>query len=56
MTYSILVSGKEALPNQSGVAVYQDGSWKVGEASFCGLLILENGGKTTGLPAPCSAS
>jgi len=36
--------------------VYQDGSWKVGESSFCGLLILENGGKTTGLPAACSAA
>jgi len=55
VTYSILVSGTPALTNQAGVAVYQDGRWKVGDASFCGLLLLENGGKTQLLPAACRA-
>ena len=41
VTYTILVGGKPALSNQSGVAVYQDGTWKVGLVSFCGLLTLE---------------
>ena len=54
--YSILVSGQAALPNQTGVAVLQDGTWKVGVASFCGLLTVENGGKTSSLPAACKTS
>lgn len=54
--YSILISGTPALSNQSGVAVLQGGTWKVGLASFCGLLILENNGKTTGLPSLCKTA
>ncbi len=53
VTYEILVSGKVALPGQAGVAVYQDGVWKVGDASFCALLKLQNGGKASGLPPGC---
>jgi hypothetical protein len=56
VTYSILEGGKPVLSNQTGVAVYQDGTWKVGVASFCGLLALENGGKTSSLPAACKAA
>jgi hypothetical protein len=47
--YDILLKGKTALPGQSGVAVYQDGVWKVGDTSFCGLLTLEG----TKLPSGC---
>jgi hypothetical protein len=43
--YTVLLAGTPALSNQKGVAVYQDGTWKVGVASFCGLLTLENSGK-----------
>lgn len=53
VTYSILVSGTPALSNQSGLAVYQNGVWKVGLVSFCALLKIENAGKTSGLPAAC---
>jgi hypothetical protein len=53
VTYSILVGGQPALSNQTGVAVKQNGVWKVGDASFCGLLTVENNGKTSGLPAAC---
>jgi hypothetical protein len=56
VTYSILESGKPVLSDQTGVAVDQDGTWKVGVASFCGLLALENGGKTSSLPAACQAA
>ena len=49
--YSILASGQVALANQTGVAVYQNGTWKVGLTSFCGLLKLENSGKSV---AGCS--
>ncbi len=56
VTYSILIGGQSALAHQAGVAVFQDGTWKVGLASFCGLLALENGGKTSGLPAACKSA
>ena len=45
-----------ALSGKTGVAVKQGGTWKVGVASFCGLLALENGGKTSGLPSACTAA
>jgi hypothetical protein len=54
--YSILIAGKPALSNQSGTAVYQGGTWKVGVSSFCGLLALENGGSTASLPAACKTA
>jgi len=53
VTYDILVSGSPVLKDQHGVAVYQDGVWKVGVVSFCGLLKVENNGKTSGLPPGC---
>jgi len=55
VTYDILVAGQPVLSNQSGTAVYQDGTWKVGDASFCGLLTLENSGSTSSLPAACKS-
>jgi hypothetical protein len=56
VVYDIVVGGEAALPNQKGTAVLQDGTWKVGLSSFCGLLTLEAGGKTTGLPAQCTTA
>jgi hypothetical protein len=56
VTYSILVAGQAALSGQKGVAVKENGTWKVGLASFCGLLALENGGKSTGLPSVCKSA
>ncbi len=51
--YDILVSGATALPNQTGTAVLENGTWKVGVASFCGLLKLE---ELKTLPAACSSA
>lgn len=56
VTYEILLDGTPELKNQSGMAVLEDGTWKVGVGSFCGLLVLENAGKTSGLPAACKSS
>jgi hypothetical protein len=50
--YSILVSGTPVLQGQTGTAVYENGTWKVGIGSFCALLTLQNGGKA---PAGCSS-
>jgi len=39
--YSLDLGGLPALKNQTGVAVLQNGTWKVGDKSFCALLALE---------------
>ncbi len=59
VTYSITVGGTPALSNQKGVAVYDGGTWKVGDASFCGLLGLEKSSglvKLSALPAACKSA
>jgi hypothetical protein len=53
VVYDIVVSGSPVLSGQKGTAVLQGSTWKVGVSSFCGLVILEQGGKTTGLPSVC---
>ena len=54
VTYSITTaSGSTLLPNQKGTAVYQDGTWKVGDASLCGLFKLIPGGT---IPSACSSA
>ncbi len=52
VTYDITSSGSTLLPNVTGTAVYQDGVWKVGDASLCGLLKLVPGGT---VPSACSS-
>lgn len=51
VTYTVYVGGQPALKNQKGEALLQDGTWKVGAESFCGLLSLEG----TKVPA-CKAA
>jgi hypothetical protein len=53
--YSILLLGTPVpgLTNTKGVAVLENGTWKVGDASFCVLLTLENTGNT---PAVCRSA
>jgi hypothetical protein len=41
VTYTILLAGKPALPNQTGTAVRSGGVWQVSDQSFCSLLSLE---------------
>jgi hypothetical protein len=53
VTYDILLNGAPVLKNQSGSVILQDGTWKVADTSFCGLLALQ-GSKS--LPAACKAS
>ena len=49
--YTIDLAGKPALKDQTGTAVKENGSWKVGDASFCSLLKL--GGRA---PTACASS
>jgi hypothetical protein len=51
--YTVNIAGKPVLPNAVGSAVYENGTWKVGDASFCSLLTMENNGKA---PSVCSSS
>lgn len=44
VSYNITLGGASALSNQTGTAVYEDGTWKVGDVSFCQLLKLEGSG------------
>jgi hypothetical protein len=47
VTYSILVGGVPALPNQAGEAILQDGVWKVSADTFLALLALQGATPTS---------
>ena len=53
VTYTVYLGNTAALPNTKGVAVLENGTWKVSDASFCQLLTLQNGGKA---PSVCSSA
>jgi hypothetical protein len=53
VTYTVYLGNTAALPNAKGVAVLENGTWKVSDASFCELLTLQNGGKA---PSVCSSA
>jgi hypothetical protein len=51
--YEVLLLGTPLLKNQVGTAVFVNGVWKVGIASFCGLTYLEYSKTSPKLPAVC---
>ena len=53
VNYNLTAAGSSLLSGQTGTAVYEDGVWKVGDASLCGLLKLVPGGSE---PAACSSA
>ncbi len=53
VTYNLTAGGSSLLSHQTGMAVYENGVWKVGDASLCGLLKLAPGAT---LPAACSSA
>jgi hypothetical protein len=53
VNYNLTAGGSSLLSGQTGTAVYEDGVWKVGDASLCGLLKLVPGGSE---PAACSSA
>jgi hypothetical protein len=53
VTYNLTAAGTTLLSNQSGTAVYQDGVWKVGSPSLCGLFKLIPGGT---VPSACNSA
>ena len=55
VNYDVLLLGTTLLKNQVGTAVYLDGVWKVGIASFCGLVKLAASNTGTKAPAVCGS-
>jgi len=53
VTYSLVSGSTTLLGGQSGTAVNQGGTWKVGDASLCNLFKLVPGGT---VPAACSTA
>ncbi len=53
VSYNLVSGTQTLLGNQTGVSVYQDGIWKVGDASLCALFKLVPGGT---VPAACSSA
>jgi hypothetical protein len=51
--YNLTASGSSLLAGQKGTSVYENGVWKVGDASLCALLKLVPGGSE---PAACSSA
>ncbi len=50
--YNLTANGQGLLAGQTGTAVLQGGTWKVGDASLCGLFKLIPGGT---VPSACSS-
>ena len=51
--YNLTAGGTSLLTNQTGTAVLENGVWKVGDASLCGLIKLVPGGT---VPSACSSA
>ena len=51
--YNLTAGGSSLLTGQTGTAVFENGTWKVGDASLCGLLKLVPGGTT---PSACNSA
>jgi hypothetical protein len=54
VTYDLQAAGATVEKDTTGQAVYQDGAWKVGDSSFCGLLQEAAPVLNMKLPAVCS--
>jgi hypothetical protein len=53
VNYNLTAAGAPLLSGQTGTAVYENGIWKVGDASLCALLKLVPGGSE---PAACNSA
>ncbi|MEU9138863.1 hypothetical protein AB0D33_23380 [Streptomyces sp. NPDC048404] len=50
VTYTLTLKGATALPNASGTAVEQNGTWKVSVKTLCALVQLSGNGSSSPLP------
>ncbi|MGH3279266.1 MAG: hypothetical protein ACRDNW_09025 [Trebonia sp.] len=55
--YNLSALGQSVAKGQKGTAVLQNGTWKVGDDVFCGLLTeAKSAGVITAVPAACSSA
>jgi hypothetical protein len=55
--YDLTAMGQAVAKGQNGTAVLQNGTWKVGDEVFCGLLTeAKSAGVITAVPAACSSA
>lgn len=50
VTYALLMNGATALPNTTGTAVEDDGTWKVSVSTLCALVALSGNASASALP------
>jgi len=50
VTYTLTLQGATALPDASGTAVEQDGTWKVSAKTLCALVQMSGNGSATAVP------
>ncbi|GAB2749755.1 hypothetical protein [Streptomyces bullii] len=50
VTYDLTLRGATVLPNASGTAVEQDGTWKVSAKTLCALVQMSGNGSATAVP------
>ncbi|MFR9799970.1 hypothetical protein ACL02U_29355 [Streptomyces sp. MS06] len=50
VTYDLTLNGATALPNASGTAVLQDGTWKVSASTLCALVAMSGNASASALP------
>ncbi|MEV8596731.1 hypothetical protein [Streptomyces sp. NPDC052012] len=50
VTYTLTLKGATALPDASGTAVEQDGTWKVSAKTLCALVQMSGNGTATAVP------
>ncbi|MFI9821865.1 hypothetical protein ACIHFC_15525 [Streptomyces sp. NPDC052013] len=50
VTYTLTLKGATALPDASGTAVEQDGTWKVSAKTLCALVQMSGNGSATAVP------
>ncbi|MFE9775490.1 hypothetical protein ACFYOV_28205 [Streptomyces sp. NPDC005931] len=50
VTYDLTLKGATALPNASGTAVEQDGTWKVSAKTLCALVQMSGNGSASAVP------
>ncbi|MFD5519409.1 hypothetical protein [Streptomyces sp. NPDC127066] len=50
VTYTLTLNGATALPNASGTAVEQNGTWKVSVKTLCALVQLSGNGSSSPVP------
>jgi hypothetical protein len=51
--YDLTAAGQSVASGATGVAVLENGTWKVGDASFCGLLKEAQSFLNIPLPSAC---